>query len=142
MVGEQEHKEGAKRILNRTFGLIIYVMSGVMVLLLLGYLYAILRQLPDIVSIGDKHFFDTMITQVLTFFVLIELVRAFTEYIEFKRVRLYIMAELAAIFILREILIILYAQEIDPIKLISLSLLLISVAVVRTFAIVYNPTKN
>ena len=125
--------EIVKSLLNRLYGIIVYIMSGVMFLLLMGYTYTILKQLPFIITTGDKSFFDSMITQVLTFFVLIELVRAFTEYLEVKKVRLYLMAELAAIFILREILIMLYAQEIEPVKLLSLSVLLISVGLIRKF---------
>lgn len=52
------------------------------------------------------------------------------------------MAELAAIFILREILILLYTQEFDWVKLVSLSVLLLSVAAVRTLAIVHSPLRD
>jgi len=131
----------ANKMIGRSYGLIVYIMSGIMVFLLIGYIYLILRQMPDIIRSGDKLFFDTMITQVLTFFVLIELVRAFTEYLEFRKVRLYLMAELAAIFILREILIMLYAQEVESAKIISLSVLLISVGVVRMLAI-FQPSPD
>ena len=129
-------------ILNKIYEAVVYVMAVVMFFLLAGNVVAILRQLPETILTGDKHLFDSMITQVLTFFVLIELVRAFTEYLEFRRVRLYLMAELAAIFVLREILVMLYAQELDWLKLIALSILLISVAVVRTLAIMHTPTKR
>lgn len=129
------------RVIGKSYGVIVYMMSGIMIFLLIGYIYLILKQMPDLIRTGDKLFFDTMITQVLTFFVLIELVRAFTEYLEFKKVRLYLMAELAAIFILREILIMLYAQEVESTKIISLSVLLISVGVVRMLAI-FQPSPD
>ncbi|AEA47792.1 phosphate-starvation-inducible PsiE family protein [Archaeoglobus veneficus] len=137
-----ERQDKKYRILNSMYEAVVYVMAVVMFFLLIGNVYTILRQLPETILTGDKHLFDTMITQVLTFFVLIELIRAFTEYLEFRRVRLYIMAELAAIFVLREILIMLYAQELDWLKLLSISVLLVSVAVVRTLAIIHTPAKR
>jgi len=132
----------AKHVLNKLYEIVVYVMAFLMFFLLVGNVYSIVKQVPETIVTGDKQLFDALITQVLTFFVLIELIRAFTEYLEFRRVRLYLMAELAAIFILREILILLYTQEFDWVKLVSLSILLLSVAAVRTLAIVHSPLRD
>ncbi len=81
--------------LNRIYEAVVFFMAIVMVFLLLGNVMSIVKQIPTVLVSGDKQIFDSLVTEVLTFFVLIEIIRAFTEYLEFKRVRLYIMAELA-----------------------------------------------
>ena len=128
--------------LNTIYEVVVFIMAVVMVLLLFGNVISIAKQVPVALISGNKKVFDSLIIQILTFFVLIEIIRAFTEYLEFKRVRLYIMAEVAAIFILRELLIILYAHEFQWQNLIAFSVLLISVVTVRTVSIVYSPQKE
>jgi|Deesub1362B_J571_1020462.scaffolds.fasta_scaffold00248_23 uncharacterized membrane protein (DUF373 family) len=129
-------------VLNRIYEAIVFFMAIIMVFLLIGSVTSIVKQIPSVLISGDKQIFDSLVTEVLTFFVLIEIIRAFTEYLEFKRVRLYIMAEVAAIFILRELLIILYAHNFQWENLIAFSILLLSVVTVRTISLMYSPQRE
>ncbi len=128
--------------LNRIYEAVVFFMAIIMVFLLIGNVISIVKQIPTVLISGDKQIFDSLVTEVLTFFVLIEIIRAFTEYLEFRRVRLYIMAEVAAIFILRELLIVLYAHDFQWENLIAFSILLLSVVAVRTIALMYSPQKE
>jgi uncharacterized membrane protein (DUF373 family) len=65
-----------------------------------------------------------LVIDVLSVFVLIELFRTFTDYIEFHRVRLRVLAEVGIAFILREIFIGLYSHTIQWTDIIALSILL------------------
>jgi len=130
------------RALNVLYEGLVFAMSIIVLLLLAGYIFWIGTQIYVLIQTGNKQIFDKIIIEILTFLVLIELVRVFTEYLEFRRVRLYLMAELAAIFILREMFIILYAKEFDWLTLIAFSVLLLSVTVARTLAILYSPQKR
>jgi len=53
-----------------------------------------------------------LVIDVLSVFVLIELFRTFTDYLEFQRIRLRVLAEVGIAFILREIFIGLYNHSI------------------------------
>ena len=62
----------------------------------------IVKSLPHAIFSESRRVIDELVAQILTFFVLIKVTRAFTEYLEYRVVRLHIMAEIASIFILRE----------------------------------------
>ncbi|ADC65516.1 Protein of unknown function DUF2495 [Ferroglobus placidus DSM 10642] len=130
------------KFLNALYEILVFAMAVIVLLLLIGYIYWILTQIYALIQTGSKEIFDKIVIEILTFLVLIELVRIFTEYLEFRRVRLYLMAELAAIFILREMFIILYAKEFDWLSLIAFSVLILSVTAARTLAILYSPQKR
>lgn len=130
------------KLLNVLYESLVFAMSVIVLLLLIGYIYWILTQIYTLIQTGSKEVFDKIVIEILTFLVLIELVRIFTEYLEFRRVRLYLMAELAAIFILREMFIILYTKEFDWLSLIAFSVLILSVTAARTLAILYSPQRR
>ncbi len=130
------------KLLNVLYESLVFAMSVIVLLLLIGYIYWILTQIYTLIQTGSKEVFDKIVIEILTFLVLIELVRIFTEYLEFRRVRLYLMAELAAIFILREMFIILYTKEFDWLSLIAFSILILSVTAARTLAIMYSPQRR
>ncbi|WP_290900745.1 phosphate-starvation-inducible PsiE family protein [Ferroglobus sp.] len=130
------------KLLNILYESLVFAMSVIVLLLLIGYIYWILTQIYTLIQTGSKEVFDKIVIEILTFLVLIELVRIFTEYLEFRRVRLYLMAELAAIFILREMFIILYTKEFDWLSLIAFSVLILSVTAARTLAIMYSPQRR
>jgi uncharacterized membrane protein (DUF373 family) len=83
-----------------------------------------------------------LVVDVLSVFVLIELFRTFMDYIEFQRVRLRVLAEVGIAFILREIFIGLYAQGINWMEILALSVLLAVLVGARIAAVVYQPREN
>lgn len=128
--------------INRIYEIFIYLMSFIVAVLIATKLFSIVLKVPGAVKTLSPEAFDTLITEILTFFVLIELAKAFTEYLEFKRVRLHIMAEIASIFAIRELLISLYKQNFDWLILISFSLLILSLTIVRSLSIKYRPYEE
>lgn len=83
-----------------------------------------------------------LVVDVLSVFVLIELFRTFMDYIEFQRVRLRVMAEVGIAFILREIFIGLYSQNINWMEILALSALLAVLVGARIAAVAYQPRGN
>jgi len=128
--------------LERIYETFVILMALVMVVLLFEESLSIVLQLKDVALTLERSRFNELIVDVLTFFVLIELIRMFTSYIEHRRVKLSIMAELGAVFVLRELFLILYTRHYSWETLIAFSILLISVGVVRTLAVVYSPTEE
>ncbi|WP_456369604.1 phosphate-starvation-inducible PsiE family protein [Geoglobus sp.] len=128
--------------LNRVYDVAIFLMSLVVIVLIGIKMVTIVVQIPEAIFNYTEYSFDTLITEILTFFVLIELAKAFTEYLEFRRVRLHIMAELASIFVLRELLITLYKQNFTWEILVGFSTLILALGAVRTVAVRYNPKRE
>ncbi|MGD0503280.1 MAG: phosphate-starvation-inducible PsiE family protein [Steroidobacteraceae bacterium] len=82
-----------------------------------------------------------LVIDVLSVFVLIELFRTFTDYLEFHRVRLRVLSEVGIAFILREIFIGLYDHTVDWPQILALAALL-AVLVSARIAAVRFPTPG
>lgn len=79
-----------------------------------------------------------LVIDVLSVFVLIELFRTFTDYLEFHRIRLRVLAEVGIAFVLREIFIGLYNHNIDWPEILSLTALLAVLFAGRITSAVFN----
>ena len=80
-----------------------------------------------------------LVIDVLSVFVLIELFRTFTDYLEFHRVRLRVLAEVGIAFILREVFIGLYDHSIDWPQILALAALLAVLVTTRIAAVLCRP---
>jgi uncharacterized membrane protein (DUF373 family) len=80
-----------------------------------------------------------LVIDVLSVFVLIELFRTFTDYLEFHRVRLRVLSEVGIAFILREIFIGLYGHSIDWSQILALSVLLAVLVTARVASVKFPP---
>lgn len=83
-----------------------------------------------------------LVIDVLSVFVLIELFRTFTDYLEFHRVRLRVLAEVGIAFVLREIFIGLYGHSINWTEILALSVLLAVLVTARVAAVRFQPRDN
>jgi len=83
-----------------------------------------------------------LVIDVLSVFVLIELFRTFTDYLEYRRVRLRILAEVGIAFILREIFIGLYDHTINSNEILALSVLLAVLVTARIASVKFQPQGN
>lgn len=83
-----------------------------------------------------------LVIDVLSVFVLIELFRTFTDYLEFRRVRLRVLSEVGIAFILREIFIGLYDHRMDWTEILALSVLLAVLVTARIAAVQCQPRGN
>lgn len=89
---------------------------------------------------GFSDGFNHIITDILSFLVILELFRSFIEYFESKRFRLHSMMDPFIIFVVRELIVILYTHEhIEWQTILSFSVLILSLGVVRTLAVIYTP---
>jgi uncharacterized membrane protein (DUF373 family) len=85
--------------------------------------------------------FNILVTNILSMFVVIELLRGIIEYFDVQRLRLTLIADAALVFILREVMIIVYQQSINPVEIASLAGLLAVIGGIRTLATLYSPGK-
>lgn len=83
-----------------------------------------------------------LVIDVLSTFVLMELFRTFTDYLEFRRIRLRELAEVGIVFVVREIFIGLYAHRMDWPELLGISALLAVLVAARVAAVQFPPRHN
>jgi uncharacterized membrane protein (DUF373 family) len=76
------------------------------------------------------HYID-LIADVLTLYVLIELSRSLVEYFNTHRLRLTFIADAAIVFVIREVLIMLFKHDLKPEMLYPLSLFLFVLGALR-----------
>jgi uncharacterized membrane protein (DUF373 family) len=162
---EQQHKSGlppeiskagmksqALLVYGRILDVIVTVMIFVMLLTLMGAVaglvldfFAAANALHSGISthslaLGIVDSIDReLVIDVLSVFVLIELFRTFTDYLEFHRVRLRVLAEVGIAFILREIFIGLYGHSMDWTEILALSVLLAVLVSARIAAVKFQP---
>lgn len=86
--------------------------------------------------------FDTMVTNILSMFIVIELLRSIIEYFEIHRLKITFIIDAAIVFILREIMIGIYQHKMDAVEIASLAVLLLVIGGIRALAIVYSPDKK
>jgi len=124
----------ALKIIINTLVIFIILM---LVLGLAKTVYSIKELLPI------EHFadgFNHIITDILSFSVILELFRSFIEYFKAERFRLHSMMDPFIIFVVREVIIILYTHEgIKWQNIIGFAILVLSLGIVRTLAIIYTP---
>ena len=80
-----------------------------------------------------------LVSDVLSVFILIELFRSFTDYLEFHRIRLQVLAEVGFVFVLREVFVGLYANHLNWRDLLALGVLLAVLAATRVLATRFPP---
>lgn len=83
-----------------------------------------------------------LVIDVLSVFVLIELFRTFTDYLEFHRVRLWILTEVGIAFILREIFIGLYDRSMEWPEILALAALLAVLVSARIAAVQFQAPRG
>lgn len=81
------------------------------------------------------HYID-LIADVLTLYVLIELSRSLVEYFSTHRLRLTFIVDAAIVFVIREILIMLFKHELKPDMLYALSAFLFVLGALRIASVV------
>lgn len=72
-----------------------------------------------------------IISNVLTLFILIELLRSIVEYFSAKRLRMTFIVDAAIVFVLREIMIKLFEHKITPEEIYAMSALLLVLTALR-----------
>ncbi len=145
------------RFYGKLLDLIVIALIFVMLLTLLGALAGLvydfviavstLRDAAAVQGIAHVHGLveslgQSLVIDVLSTFVLIELFRTFTDYLEFHRLRLRVLAEVGIVFVLREIFIGLYAHRMDSPVLLAIAALLAVLVAARVAAVQFPPRHD
>jgi uncharacterized membrane protein (DUF373 family) len=154
-ISKTEVKSHALLIYGRILDVIVTALIIVMLLTLLG---AVAGLLLDFLSAANALYSGVkthnlalgivdsidreLVIDVLSVFVLIELFRTFTDYLEFHRVRLRVLSEVGIAFILREIFIGLYGHSMDWKQILALSVLLAVLVTARVAGVQFQPRQS
>jgi uncharacterized membrane protein (DUF373 family) len=148
-------KSKALQVYGRILDVIVTILVFVMVLTLLG---AVAGLVIDFLSAASSFgnavsshniahgivdgIDRQLVIDVLSVFVLIELFRTFTDYLEFRRVRLRVLAEVGVAFVLREIFIGLYDHSLNWTEILAFSVLLAVLVTARIAAVQFQANEK
>lgn len=130
-------KSSALALYRKTLDIIVVALMFIMILTLLGSVVGLLFDFVGAINAVRQGIpahslshglIDSvareLVIDVLSVFVLIELFRTFTDYLEYQRIRVRVLAEVGIAFVLRDIFIGLYNHSIDWPQILALALLL------------------
>ncbi len=86
--------------------------------------------------------FDILVTDVLSMFVVIELLRSIIEYAEVHRIRITFIIDAAVVFVLREIMIGLFKRSLGAGEVAALAALLLVMGAFRVVAVRFSPPSS
>jgi uncharacterized membrane protein (DUF373 family) len=86
--------------------------------------------------------FGFTVTNLLTFFIILELFKSLVEYFREHRLKLTFIVDATLVFILREVMIGLYQHQSSPLQISALALMALALGAVRTLAIMYSPMER
>ncbi|QWY74791.1 phosphate-starvation-inducible PsiE family protein [Ferrovum myxofaciens] len=116
--------------------MVMLITLGVALFSVLVDLYDALRNLRHEIAI------QTLVESILSVFVLIELFRSFTDYLEFHRLRLRVISEVAIVFVLRDVFIGLYSHSLEWRDILALSLLIAVLVGTRVASLFFPPPQE
>jgi uncharacterized membrane protein (DUF373 family) len=83
--------------------------------------------------------FNLLLTNILSMFVVMELLRSLIEYFEIHRLKITFIIDGTIVFILREIMIGSFQHKVLPTDIFAFSLLLFVLGIIRALAILVSP---
>ncbi len=83
--------------------------------------------------------FDAIVADILSMFVVIELLKSVVEYFEVHRLKLTFVIDAAVVFLLREVMIGVYRHSLDAAQLASIAALLLVLGAFRIAAVRFPP---
>jgi len=137
-----------KQIIQRAYDITIdVIVYGLILLMLATLVFAFLDVLVDIlhmfpsltkIKLDDAEFRD-LVVSVLDVFVVIELFSIFISYVKMHRIRLSLLIDVTAVFILREMIIKIYGKHVSKEELLVLAVLLVVLVIARSITGRYSP---
>jgi uncharacterized membrane protein (DUF373 family) len=131
------------RLFKKVIDIIVKMMIPLVILALMIGIARIFLDLREVFKSSTiAAGFDIMVTNILSMFVIVELLKGIIEYFEIHRVKITFITDATLVFILREVMIGIYQHKMDWTEILSISALLIVIGGIRTMAIVYSPDKS
>jgi uncharacterized membrane protein (DUF373 family) len=126
-------------LFNRVIAIIFGVMMTIIIITLIIGVWDLLVDIRNLaVQNKLRAGYLEIIYDVLTLFVMIELLRSIAEYFNSKRLRMTFIADAAIVFVLREVMIKIFEQKVIPEEMYSMSALILALTVLRVGSVVLH----
>lgn len=127
------------KVMDLFFKLLIFFVVMVLAMGLVRLFWEVWR----IMAVSElKEAFSFTVTNLLTFFVIMELFKSLVEYFREHRLKLTFIIDATLVFLLREVMINLYQHQSPPLQIAALAFLALVLGGIRTLAIVYSPMEQ
>ena len=126
----------SQRLFDQVINLIFRVLTLLVIIALLGGVVRFflgLEKLLEPTDVGDA--FAAIITDMLTLFILVELLRSLVDYFTHHRLRMTFILDAALVFVVRELMIKLYDHGIVADEVYPMAVLILVLGIVRTGAV-------
>jgi uncharacterized membrane protein (DUF373 family) len=132
---------------NRWFRTAVdWIVKLLMPLAIIALMMGIARVFLDLMTVWNSPSiaagFDALVTDILTMFVVIELLKSIIEYFEVHRIKITFILDAAVVFVLREVMIGLYKHELHAAEIAALSGLLLVMGAFRIAAVRFSPARS
>jgi uncharacterized membrane protein (DUF373 family) len=122
-------------LLNVFHGVIDAIFGVILLMITFGIMIGVLHLFKTVgVLMVHKELtqdFQSIISELLTLFILVELIRSIVDYFTSRQLRITFIVDATIVFILREIMIDLFETKINPDQIYALSVLLLALSVLR-----------
>ena len=136
-------ESGAARWFNRIVDVIVrLLMPLAIVALMLGIARVFLDLGAVYRSPSIAAGFDLLVTDILSMFVVIELLKSIVEYFEVHRIKITFILDAAVVFVLREVMIGLYRHGLSAAEIAALAALLLVLGAFRIAAVLFSPERR
>jgi uncharacterized membrane protein (DUF373 family) len=131
--------ERLKTLFDKTINSVFAVILGFIIIgIIIGTAQLFVTTLKLLAFEGVTGHYIDIISDVLTLYVLIELSKSLIDYFDTHRIRLTFIVDAAIVFVLREVLIMLFKHEVEPDMLYALSAFLCVLGALRISSILVN----
>jgi uncharacterized membrane protein (DUF373 family) len=121
---------------------ILYVLLIAIIVGLLNLVYNVLYIMYEFLGGNFIHInFIEIVVGVLTIFILIDLFKTFVDYREHKRIRLVYITDATILIVMREIAVGVYVSRIEYEFILSLSILILVLGIIRLLSVKYPTDK-
>lgn len=131
------------RVFGRVLDLVVRVMMPLVIVALMMGIAKVFLNLWDVwrspsIAAG----FDILVADVLSMFVVIELLKSILAYFEIHRIRITFVVDAATVFVLRETMIGLFRHSLSPPEIAALAVLLLVMGGIRVAAARFSPPDH
>ncbi len=137
-------EETFSNIIKAIMRIILYFLASIVMLIIIFQLIKLMFDLKDILFefVKTDESSKKAIVSVLNLFILIEFFRGIISYFEFDRLKLSYITDAALVFIIREVMITLFYKHINLNLSITYSIIILSLATLRTLSIIFTPDRE
>lgn len=143
LLEKQWHRFDSLILFDKVIDLLFKLLILFVVLVLAVGLVKMFLEVWSIMAASElQQAFGFIVTNLLTFFIILELFKSLVEYFREHRLKLTFIVDATLVFVLREVMIGLYQHQSSPLQICALALLALVLGGLRTLAIVYSPMER